>query len=78
MKPVISKISSLLLGTTIAATVLVAADIELAKVMKDRGLSEIDVIRAAKTYNPTGVKDEFVVFSSGDKVGKLLFMVFHQ
>lgn len=72
MKPVISKISSLLLGTTIAATVLVAADIELAKVMKDRGLSEIDVIRAAKTYNPTGVKDEFVVFSSGGQSGQVI------
>jgi nitrous-oxide reductase len=72
MKPVISKISSLLLGTTIAATVLGAADIELAKVMKDRGLSEIDVIRAAKTYNPTGVKDEFVVFSSGGQSGQVI------
>ena len=72
MKPVISKISSLLLGTTIDATVLVAADIELAKVMKDRGLSEIDVIRAAKTYNPTGVKDEFVVFSSGGQSGQVI------
>ena len=72
MKPVISKISSLLLGTTIAATAINAADIELAKVMKDRGLSEIDVIRAAKTYNPTGVKDEFVVFSSGGQSGQVI------
>ena len=72
MKPVISKISSLLLGTTIAATTMAAADIELAKVMKDRGLSEIDVIRAAKTYNPTGVKDEFVVFSSGGQSGQVI------
>jgi nitrous-oxide reductase len=72
MKPVISKISSLLLGTTIAATAMAAADIELAKVMKDRGLSEIDVIRAAKTYNPTGVKDEFVVFSSGGQSGQVI------
>ena len=78
MKPVISKISSLLLGTTIAATAMAAADIELAKVMKDRGLSEIDVIRAAKTYNPTGVKDEFVVFSSGGQSGQVIVMVFHQ
>jgi nitrous-oxide reductase len=72
MKPVISKISSLLLGTTLAATALTAADVELSKVMKDRGLSEIDVIRAAKTYNPTGVKDEFVVFSSGGQSGQVI------
>ena len=36
MKPVISKISSLLLGTTIATTAILAADVELSKVMKDR------------------------------------------
>lgn len=72
MKPVISKISSLLLGTTIATTALLAADVELSKVMKDRGLSEIDVIRAAKTYNPSGVKDEFVVFSSGGQSGQVI------
>lgn len=72
MKPVVSRISSLLLSTTIAATTMNAADVELAKVMKDRGLSEIDVIRAAKTYNPTGVKDEFVVFSSGGQSGQVI------
>lgn len=77
MKPVLGKISSLLLGTTLVTSALAATDGELAKVMKDRGLSEIDVVRAAKTYNPTGVKDKYVVFSSVDKVDKCLFMAFH-
>ena len=72
MKPVLSKISSLLLGTTLAATAIYAADGELSKVMKDRGLSEQDVIRAAKTYNPTGVKDKYVVFSSGGQSGQMI------
>ncbi len=40
--------------------------------MKERGLSEIDVIRAAKTYNPTGVKDKYVVFSSGGQSGQVI------
>jgi nitrous-oxide reductase len=72
MKPVLGKISSLLLGTTLITTALSATDGELAKIMKDRGLSEIDVVRAAKTYNPTGVKDKYVVFSSGGQSGQML------
>ena len=72
MKPVLGKISSLLLGTTLVTSALAATDGELAKVMKDRGLSEIDVVRAAKTYNPTGVKDKYVVFSSGGQSGQML------
>ena len=72
MKPVLGKISSLLLGTTLMTSVLAANEGELSKVMKDRGLSEIDIIRAAKTYNPTGVKDEFIVFSSGGQSGQVI------
>ena len=72
MKPVLGKISSLLLGTTLITSALATTDGELAKVMKDRGLSEIDVVRAAKTYNPTGVKDKYVVFSSGGQSGQML------
>jgi nitrous-oxide reductase len=72
MKPVLGKISSLLLGTTLVTSALAATDGELAKVMKDRGLSEIDVVRAAKTYNPTGVKDKYVVFSSGGQSGQII------
>ena len=45
---------------------------DLQKVMKARGLSEIDVIRAAKTYNPSGGRDEFIVFSSGGQSGQVI------
>ena len=65
MKKHLSKLSTLILGTSLAVTALSGASGELQKVMKARGLSENDVIRAAKTYNPTGGRDEFVVFSSG-------------
>lgn len=67
-----NKLTSLILGTTLVATVASAAGGELQKVMKARGLSEIDVIRAAKTYNPSGVKDEFVVFSSAGQAGQVI------
>ena len=72
MANTINKLSSLILGTTLAATVASAAGGELQKVMKARGLTENDVIRAAKTYNPTGGRDEFIVFSSGGQSGQVI------
>lgn len=72
MKRSYIKLSSLLLGSALTASVASAATSELSKVMKERGLSEIDVIRAAKTYNPTGVKDKYVVFSSGGQSGQII------
>ncbi len=67
-----NKLSSLVLGTALAATVASASGGELEKVMKARGLTENDVIRAAKTYNPTGGRDEFIVFSSGGQSGQVI------
>ena len=67
-----TKITSLLLGGAITATVAGAAESSLQKVMKERGLSEQDVVRAAKTYNPTGVKDKYVIFSSGGQSGQVI------
>ncbi len=67
-----SKLSSLLLGTTLAVSVATAGSGELEKIMKKRGLTENDVIRAAKTYLPTGGRDEFMVFSSGGQSGQIL------
>jgi len=72
MSKTFSKITTLALGTTLAATVATAGTGELEKVMKKRGLTENDVIRAAKTYNPTGGRDEFVVFSSGGQSGQII------
>src|SRR3990167_7257914 len=67
-----NKLVLLLVGASLAATASFASEGELQKVMKARGLSEIDVVRAAKTYNPSGVKDEYVVFSSGGQSGQVI------
>ena len=67
-----SKLTSLLLGTTLALSVATAGDGELQKIMKKRGLTENDIIRAAKTYTPTGGRDEFIVFSSGGQSGQMM------
>ncbi len=44
----------------------------LQDVMKQRNLSEKDVLAAAKTYQPSGRKDEYVVFSSGGQSGQVI------
>ncbi len=67
----LNKLSSLLLGSAIAASTAFGSG-ALEKVMKERGLTESDVIRAAKTYLPTGGRDEFLVFSSGGQSGHVL------
>jgi len=64
----VSILSSMLLLS--ASSVLASTDLQ--KVMKDRGLTERDVLAAAKTYTPTGMKDEFYVFSSGGQSGQVI------
>ena len=45
---------------------------ELETIMKERNLSEKDVLAAAKTYQPSGRKDEYIVFSSGGQSGQVI------
>ena len=44
----------------------------LQEVMKQRGLSEKDLLAAAKTFNPSGKKDEDLIFSSGGQSGHVI------
>lgn len=48
------------------------ASSELDAIMKARGLSEKDIIAAAKTYQPSGRKDDYLVFSSGGQSGQVI------
>jgi nitrous-oxide reductase len=54
-----------------AATTAWSAE-SLQDVLKRRGLSQQDVLAAAKTYVPTGKRDEFVAFSSGGQSGQII------
>lgn len=51
---------------------VLVAESNLKEIMKQRGLSEADVVRAAKTYNPSGVHDKYVIFSSGGQSGQVI------
>lgn len=44
----------------------------LQSVMKERGLTEKDVLAAAKTYTPTGKYDPYIAISSGGQSGQVI------
>jgi len=44
----------------------------LEDVMKARGLTQKDLLAAAKTYTPTGGRDEFIAFASGGQSGHVI------
>lgn len=67
----INKIATLGLASFVACASLSAAS-ELEKVMKKRGLNQMDILAAAKTYTPTGMHDKYIVFSSGGQSGQLM------
>ncbi|MBG7601756.1 MAG: cytochrome C, partial [Gammaproteobacteria bacterium] len=59
-----------LLGLAIAAPSIAAEDLK--QVMERRGLTEKNILAAAKTYTPTGGRDEFLAFSSGGQSGHVI------
>ncbi len=61
-----------LVGMTISSSPANAQS-ALQKVMKERGLTEKDILAAAKTYTPTGGRDEYIVCSSGGQSGQIMF-----
>ncbi len=73
----ISKATKLLSSAFVAFSVafgagsVMAAD-TLDSVMKARGLTQKDILAAAKTYTPTGGRDEFIAVSSGGQSGQLM------
>ncbi len=65
---VVTSMVTAFLGLTAGSAV---AD-SLQDVMKARGLTEKDILAAAKTYTPTGGRDEFLAFSSGGQSGQVI------
>lgn len=45
---------------------------DLASIMQQRGLTEADVLSAAKTYMPSGKLDEYLIFASGGHGGNII------
>jgi nitrous-oxide reductase len=71
MKSVLKRLSFIAIGT-LACVSLASAESELEKVMKKRGLTQQDLLAAAKTYTPSGGRDKYIVFSSGGQSGQIM------
>jgi len=74
MKVFTKKAVTLLAAMGISAGIAASASAadSLKDVMKARGLTEKDVLAAAKTYTPTGGRDEFIAFASGGQSGQII------
>ena len=67
MKPTTKRTLSLLagLGIGLAASTSAWSNSTLEQVMKERNLTQKDILAAAKSYTRTGGRDEFIAFASG-------------
>ncbi|GAB4346451.1 MAG: Sec-dependent nitrous-oxide reductase [Gammaproteobacteria bacterium] len=74
MKSKLKRTVSLLagLGMGLAMATSASGQTTLEDVMKARGLTQKDLLAAAKTYMPTGKHDEYIVFSSGGQSGQVI------
>ncbi len=71
MKSIVKKLSLIAISTMVGVSLGQAAT-EIEKVMKERGLSQEDLLAAAKTYTPSGGRDKYIVFSSGGQSGQIM------
>jgi len=71
MNLMVKRLSMAAIGTLISVS-MASAQSELEKVMKERGLTQQDLLAAAKTYTPSGGRDKYIVFSSGGQSGQML------
>jgi nitrous-oxide reductase len=72
MKQFNKQATTLLLAAGMGLTATAWSADTLQDVLKARGLSQQDLLAAAKTYVPTGKRDEFVTFSSGGQSGQVI------
>ncbi len=69
-KPMLAALVALAVGVTAGGQAW--SQETLKDVMKRRGLTDKDILAAAKTYTPTGGRDEYIVFSSGGQSGQVI------
>ena len=65
-----SAAAAALLSLSLTSTAFGAETLE--QLMKRRNLTQKDLMAAAKTYTPTGGRDEFLAFASGGQAGQMI------
>jgi len=70
LKRTASMLAGLGMGLAVASSAWGQATLD--QVMKERGLTQKDLLAAAKTYTPTGKHDDYIVFSSGGQSGQVI------
>lgn len=70
IKPLVTALVAGLVGLTAGGQAW--SQDSLQDVMKKRGLTEKDILAAAKTYTPSGGRDEYLAFSSGGQSGQVI------
>jgi nitrous-oxide reductase len=65
-------VAAAIVATLVGGVPTASAKENLQEVLKRRGLTQQDLLAAAKTYVPTGKRDEFIVFSSGGQSGHVI------
>ncbi len=68
--PIVALLASLAIGA-LAAPAGAQSMRDVEAVAKERGLTNADLIAAAKTYLPSGQKDEYLMFASGGHAGQI-------
>jgi len=68
----VSGVLLLAMGLLLATAAVASAVENLQDVLKRRGLTQKDLLAAAKTYVPTGGRDEFIAFASGGQSGHII------
>ena len=71
MNSMVKRLSMAAIGALVGVS-MASAQSELEKVMKERGLTQQDLLAAAKTYTPSGGRDKYIVFSSGGQSGQIM------
>ena len=70
VRRVLSGLAAIGIVLTVSTSAMSAKSLD--QVMKDRGLTQKDLLAAAKTYTPTGGRDEYIVFASGGQSGQVI------
>lgn len=66
----LSLLAGIGIGLTVSTSAMSAKSLD--QVMKERGLTQKDLLAAAKTYTPTGGRDEYLAFASGGQSGQVI------